>query len=591
MKKRLLSMLLLFVLVLSSACGGQTNEPDAPDEPNGPTVPEPTWETVVPDEEAEGNFMIATFERPVDEVNTDRGVHQLIYYTRMRGETTKTNEYGVEAVVVDGRVVSVGHNDSPIPELGFVVSGNDSHAQFILWEMLPGALVSFDRETYTLTVSMDKQAYLSGALHMLRECKDMLTRYRRDHPNPEAADALVANMEAFVAQIRGGADGAAIQESYQQILNMYEDVYLACMPSPEGEIRAVWHNLWGKQTKNQIRNYMERFASAGFNVVFLDVFAIGYLIFRSEHAPLMPQADVDFDVLQEYIDVGKELGIEIHACTNNFLIGVYGHEGASQSGAYLADWHPDFITHYKDGTYRSEIEEGGIMLNPAHPGARQLLLDIYAELVDNYDIGGINLDFIRYFPYNSVDDCMGFDDYSKAKVLEELGIDIMEITSIHSDEWLQFRDWRAEQVSSFVALVREMLDRKNREREKPVLLSACVVGRYQRAYNDRSSDWPRWIDEGWLDFVCPMSYFQYDKPIYDEVTAMLERVPGAVIAVGISPINMGLPRIQWLKQIQASRDAGGRGVALFSSVTLNARQERLFGEGPFRTKTAPRFDW
>jgi uncharacterized lipoprotein YddW (UPF0748 family) len=585
-KKNLLSLLLAAILLLS-ACGGVSDTPETP-------FMRPQWESVVPDETVTDFFdIIHTVERQVDERNQHRGVHQLIYYTRMQGETTGTNEYGVEAVVVDGRVIRHGYNNSIIPDDGFVISGNDSHAIFILENMLPGALVSFDSGTYIMTVSYDKQAYLSGALHLYRTCRDMLERWRNDHPNHADAEEALGVMSGFIDVIRKSTDGGEIKANYEQVWQMYEDTYYICMPSPEGEIRAVWHNLWGIQNKEQIRSDMEGFAAGGFNVLFLDVFAIGYLIYRSEYAPLLPQADVDFDVLQEFIDVGNELGIEIHACVNNFLIGVYGPtEGTSISGAYLADWHPEFITTYKDGTHRAEIEEGGIMLNPAHPGARQLLLNIYTEIVDNYpDIGGINLDFIRYFPYTSVDDCMGMDAFSRQRVLDELGIDIHEITSIHSDEWLQFRAWRAENVSTFVQSVREMFDERNQTRDRPLRLSTCSVGRPERAYNDRSQDWPRFLREGWIDFIAPMSYFQYSGPIYDEIANMIDTVPGSVIVVGIAPINDRLPRLQWLKQIQASRDAGAKGIAFFSSWSMNTRTHRFLGEGPFRVKGLPRYEW
>lgn len=74
-----------------------------------------------------------------------RGENQLIVYTRGYGHPrTGTNQWGVEAMVIDGVVARLGGNDSPIPPGGFVVSGHGSARAWIETNLQPGVPVVFE---------------------------------------------------------------------------------------------------------------------------------------------------------------------------------------------------------------------------------------------------------------------------------------------------------------------------------------------------------------------------------------------------------------------------------------------------------------
>ncbi len=58
--------------------------------------------------------------------NVERGSGDLIIYTSEYGETTRTNDYGYEIVVVDNIITKFGATgNNEIPENGFVISGHD----------------------------------------------------------------------------------------------------------------------------------------------------------------------------------------------------------------------------------------------------------------------------------------------------------------------------------------------------------------------------------------------------------------------------------------------------------------------------------
>ena len=59
---------------------------------------------------------------PVGGVNAERGADSLVLYNHWYGPSTRTNEYGLEFVVKNGKVVDIRTGNTPIPSNGVVVS-------------------------------------------------------------------------------------------------------------------------------------------------------------------------------------------------------------------------------------------------------------------------------------------------------------------------------------------------------------------------------------------------------------------------------------------------------------------------------------
>lgn len=75
-----------------------------------------------------------------------RGEHQLIWYdSNYHEDSTGTNEWGIEAVIVNGKVISIQKRDSKIPVNGGVLSGN-WHSEFWIKNYLnEGTTVHFNK--------------------------------------------------------------------------------------------------------------------------------------------------------------------------------------------------------------------------------------------------------------------------------------------------------------------------------------------------------------------------------------------------------------------------------------------------------------
>ncbi|ASK62324.1 beta-N-acetylhexosaminidase [Virgibacillus phasianinus] len=92
--------------------------------------------------------LVAT--RSLDGINTFRGAGELIQYTPEFGDTTGTNIWGYEITVVDGKVVAMGGNNSPIPDNGYVLSIHVSN--WLKSNAIIGAKSSVENGKVTLTI-------------------------------------------------------------------------------------------------------------------------------------------------------------------------------------------------------------------------------------------------------------------------------------------------------------------------------------------------------------------------------------------------------------------------------------------------------
>ena len=82
--------------------------------------------------------------RPISGINRERRADDLIMYRPMFDESTRTNAFGVEAVVVAGVVTAVAdlRGNTSIPRDGLVLSGHGRARQWILQTLRPGTLLS-----------------------------------------------------------------------------------------------------------------------------------------------------------------------------------------------------------------------------------------------------------------------------------------------------------------------------------------------------------------------------------------------------------------------------------------------------------------
>ena len=108
---------------------------------------------------------------------------------------------------------------------------------------------------------------------------------------------------------------------------------------------------------------------------------------------LLPDS-VQWDPLAYLIDESAKYDIEIHAWLTTFVATTRKIEVLDSTHVYFQ--RPEWITYdYHKRSMDPDSHEGAF-LDPGIPDVHRYLLNIIMDIVSNYDLDGIHLDYIRY---------------------------------------------------------------------------------------------------------------------------------------------------------------------------------------------------
>ncbi len=214
--------------------------------------------------------------------------------------------------------------------------------------------------------------------------------------------------------------------------------------------------------------------------------------------------DPGYDPLQFVVEECHKRGMECHAWLNPYRFESVIEQWSGLPGDYRKD-HPDWLLDVK----------GASILNPGRPEVTQLICDIIAEIITNYDVDGVLFD--DYFYLSGTTSDQDGDLYAAYKA--EGGT-------------LSQNDWRRDNVNHMVAAVYKTIkDIKPYVRfgvspagiactsssvARKYGISPCPTGSDWQ-YNDIYSDPIAWISQQSLDFISPQIYWtigngtDYDK--------------------------------------------------------------------------------
>ncbi len=251
---------------------------------------------------------------------------------------------------------------------------------------------------------------------------------------------------------------------------------------------------------DSIRFYLEKCKEAGFTDAVVDVKSImGETVYKSAYAPFMyewggvPRSE-DYDVLDNYIRIGHELGLRVFGSLNIFAGGhnyfdrgiIYGEHAAWQSLVST----PDGIVPISS----IKTNYNG-MLNPANPEVQEYELDILREFAEKYpEVDGIIFDRVRFDDITS-----DFSELSKELFESYAGVEVAnfpeDILYWQKDpkgvwKWKEgplFRkwvEWRASVIKSFVKKSHEVLKGVN-----PDLIIGDYTGAWYPTYYYVGVNW------------------------------------------------------------------------------------------------------
>ena len=384
-----------------------------------------------------------------------------------------------------------------------------------------------------------------------------------------AQDAQTAESRANLTALR--ADVEAIRAEFV-------DAYCRSLPSRAGEGRFWWEHSGFGIERGDWEKTAQALADAGFNAIIPNMLWGGVAYYRSEILPVAPSVEEYGDQIAAAVAACKKRGIETHiwkVCFN----------ASNAPESFLAEMRAQ-------GRLQISLDgEESPWLCPSHPANRELERAALEEVATKYDVDGIHLDYIRY-PDDRHCFCDGCKERFSAEYERQTGRKLENFpTCVRDDKAIRaaFDEWRRSHITTLVREIRATLD----EKRPDVALSAAVFSGIDSAKRSVAQDWIGWIDEGLLDFVCPMDYTSDAAGFASTVCGQLEAIGGRTPVypgIGMTATGISMAAEEVALQVVEARKAGADGFTIFNldprtaKVALPALQKGATAEPTERLK-------
>jgi uncharacterized lipoprotein YddW (UPF0748 family) len=320
--------------------------------------------------------------------------------------------------------------------------------------------------------------------------------------------------------------------------------YILAQPPRPNELRGVWiPTAYGVEAENWNwqRSILE-LKRNGFNAIFPQMQWAGLAHHKSVFLDQDKRVQERGDPLFQCVLWSHYYGIECHLWKVSYN---------------LAHTPPERLQELR-AQGRTQVSVEGKPLDwlcPSHPSNIWLESQSLWEVVRRYKVDGIHLD-LRY-PDQTACYCEGCRDRFMAATFRQVQnwpADVLEGGPAYED----FQEWRRHQITKLVALV----SRRARQINPRLKISATVLGDWESARRC-GQDWKRWIEKGYLDFVCPMDDTPDEAELGRWVAQQVRWVDGRVpLYIGLGAWRLGdTPAVA--AQIKRSRALGADGFVLF----------------------------
>ena len=269
-----------------------------------------------------------------------------------------------------------------------------------------------------------------------------------------------------------------------------------------------------------------RARAMGVRGLLVQVVGRGDAWYRSDRLPPPePLGQSGRDPLGELLPLAHDAGLEVHAWVNCCL--VWSGDRRPRDPRHVLNAHPEWIARTTGGralTSFSALQHErmgieGAFLSPAHPGVREHIAGITAEIARRYPVDGIHLDYIRQ---PSVD--VGFDQTSRARFAMEYGADPGRLGLLPPAQRATivklWNDFQRDQVTAIVRAVRDSLDAVR----PGILLSAAVFADTVTARRRIQQPWMDWLRDGLIDRAFTMSYATAVQTVLSQLAGYAEEL-------------------------------------------------------------------
>ena len=347
-------------------------------------------------------------------------------------------------------------------------------------------------------------------------------------------------------------------------------------PTPVWDLNAM-RGIWITTTastaldsRENIKTMVSNCKAAGINTIFIVVYNNARTIYPSSvMQKLIGKTQLEKfsgrDPLRECVEEAKAQGLKVHAWFE------YGFSSSySANGGAIVAAKPSWAG--KDQAGNLLVKNGFDWLNGLNPEVQQFMIDLFKEVITNYEVDGVQGDDrLPAMPSTG-----GYDAYTVDLYKSENGGALPPPNPLESN-WV---NWRVSKLNQFVK-------RLNKEVKalKPSIQLTMSPSPFPWGRDEYLQDWPTWVDSGWVDAVIPQCY-RYDIAAYN--ASLLQQksfhrntkvplYPGVLLRSGTYTATDG-----FLSQmIQSNRNNGFKGEVFFFFEGIKDRSGWFQGQYPF----------
>jgi len=355
-----------------------------------------------------------------------------------------------------------------------------------------------------------------------------------------AAQRLLADIKTAV---EGGdiAGGLALEAEARQAA---ERALWASYPSLPGELRGVWMCNYAEPSWAVAARHLQ---DANFNAVFPYMMSGGVAFYPSKVLAVHLRVKKYGDSLAEAMAATRAVGLPLHARMLN-LSTIFAP--------------PEVVSALRKAGRLMVTSSGksSTWLCPTNPTNRRMEVAAALEMA-SYGVAGIQFDYLRY-PWKNTCCCKR----CRAAFEQALGVRVARWPAdvLEGCYRGRFADWRRERLTSLVAQISQAL-----RRDYPRLqISAAVFLNWEDHRDTFGQDWVAWIEQGLVDFVCPMDYTpsmeRFELYVSRQERWIAGRCPWAAgLGVYADDMKYGGPETA-VEQIRVAREHGARGFVIFN---------------------------
>ena len=293
-----------------------------------------------------------------------------------------------------------------------------------------------------------------------------------------------------------------------------------------------------EQMKTNLLIVLDYLEKMNMNAIIYHVRTYNNAYYKTMMAPIDPnfgdyESFQNWDYLTWFIDECHKRGIEFHAWLNPYRIKTSGYP----EGTTPEDVSKEYVNYPLNPAINPKnilmTASHGAILNPAIKEVQDYIIDVCLELMQNYKVDAIHFDDYFYAQMSE-----NIDVLSEPDQREYLAYINNNETNYKADNATDKMQWRRDNVDNFIHNLSNAIRKFNKENNREVQLGISPTGIYQNGdgkvtYDENGNavtsgsntcgqqhrtsylfcDTKKWIDNEWIDYIVPQSYWGFTHPV------------------------------------------------------------------------------